>query len=63
MNNERGSREKALAHMTAIIHAKAKPKELITRNQPPFCEGGDYCGRDKSGRWHCVCLKQSKIKR
>ncbi len=54
---------KPFAHMTAIMHARAKHKELVTCDQPPFCKGGEHCGRDKSGQWHCACLSQNKSER
>ncbi len=43
--------------------ARAKHKELVTCDQPPFCKGGEHCGRDKSGLWHCACLSQNKSER
>ena len=41
--------KKAFARMMTSIPTKAKPNELVAFSQPPFCNGGKHCGRDKSG--------------
>lgn len=53
-------RKKAFAHMTAIIRAKTHQIETVTLTQPIYCRGGNHCGRDWRGLWHCNCLNQSK---
>lgn len=63
MKKRREGNGKPFAHMTAIMHARAKHKELVTCDQPPFCKGGEHCGRDKNGLWHCVCLSPNKSER
>lgn len=52
--------KKLFVHIAATVCAKAKLNETVTLKQPPYCHGGNNCGRDKSGVWHCNCVDENK---